>query len=332
MQGDMEVRRIQITGGSSFMITLPKSWADSVGLKKNDPVTVSPQPNGGLLIAVSGSQASEPVPKRIDADAIPDAEALYRCLIGAYIAGHNQIMVSSAGILKGSYLEAISKFTQTSIGMEIVEEEEDHILIKDLMDHSEILPQKNVRREYLLVKRMISDTFKKMDPGETESLGEMETRDTEVDRLHWLVQRQCSIHQRDIALTNRMGIDLSSVFNCVSVSKTLERMGDHAVLVSRHLRSLNGSDLDQVSSALSLIGPDIQKTVDSAIESWFGSDNMKAEQLISGKKAMAQAIEAVFSDLADNETAMMVEGSCKRISEYCTDIAESAINLSMEKI
>lgn len=38
----MDLRRIQITGGSSFMITLPKDWADSVGLKKNDTVGLQP--------------------------------------------------------------------------------------------------------------------------------------------------------------------------------------------------------------------------------------------------------------------------------------------------
>ena len=53
----MDIRRVQVTGGSSFMITLPKEWAESVGLKKNDPVMVVPQPGGGLLLSVGGVQA-----------------------------------------------------------------------------------------------------------------------------------------------------------------------------------------------------------------------------------------------------------------------------------
>ena len=53
----MDVRRVQVTGGSSFMITLPKAWADSVGLKKNDPVSVVPQQNGHRLLTDAGAQS-----------------------------------------------------------------------------------------------------------------------------------------------------------------------------------------------------------------------------------------------------------------------------------
>ena len=57
-----DIRRIQITGGSSYMITLPKEWAESSGLKKNDPVTLMPQADGSLAI----------FPNNIKGDAAPD--------------------------------------------------------------------------------------------------------------------------------------------------------------------------------------------------------------------------------------------------------------------
>ena len=47
---NVDIRRVQITGGSSFMVTLPKDWANSIGLKKNDSVSLQPQPDGSLII------------------------------------------------------------------------------------------------------------------------------------------------------------------------------------------------------------------------------------------------------------------------------------------
>jgi phosphate uptake regulator len=32
----MEIRRVQITGGSSYVITLPKEWIRTMNIKKND--------------------------------------------------------------------------------------------------------------------------------------------------------------------------------------------------------------------------------------------------------------------------------------------------------
>ena len=46
----MEIRRVQLTGRSSYAITLPKEWVKSVNIKKNDPLGVLIHSNGTLLI------------------------------------------------------------------------------------------------------------------------------------------------------------------------------------------------------------------------------------------------------------------------------------------
>lgn len=332
----VDIRRVQVTGGSSFVITLPKNWADSMNLKKNDPVMVIPQPGGGLLLTVGNApEQDNGYPTVINADAVTGPEALYRELIGAYIAGHDQIILTSSQPLRGEPLEAISKFTQTSIGMEIVEEDECRIVMKDLMDQTEVLPKKNVRREYLLVKRMISDVFQSAEDKNTSRLTSMDVRDTEVDRIHWLVQRQSSIHQMDIGLSSRMGLDLRSVTGCVAVSKTLERMGDHAVLMSRNLIKLDQErETSVVDSALSQIGMEIIDLVDGSMQAWLDSDIEKAEEYVVLSKSEATRISNLFNiaetTIAATSATSLIAGSARRIAEYCGDIAESAINTAME--
>lgn len=326
---NMETRRIQLTGGSSLMVTLPKSWTESIGLKKNDKVDLIPQAGGGLLITLNGQGVETPGTKVIDGDSITGV-ALFRCLVGAYIAGHDQISVVSKDILPGSSIQAVSRFTQTSIGMEIVEEDEDHIVMKDLMDHTEIIPKKNVRREYLLVKRMISDVMVRLGPEDLPRISGMNQRDTEVDRIHWLIQRQSSIHQLDISLCNRMGIDLRSVTNCVAVSKTLERMGDHAVLIASHLSSLGEKDLDGVSTVLGELSDSVLNLFDGTVNAWFESDWKTAEACIDAKRDILDRITELFTGLPDSDIVTNIHGSCRRFVEYCSDIAESSINLAME--
>lgn len=329
----MEIRRVQITGGSSFMITLPKSWADSMNLQKNDPVMVTPQPDGGLLISVEGPSKDEYDIAEIDADSVIDADALYRELIGAYIAGHSQISVGSGQPLKGAFLEAISKFTQTSIGMEIVEEDENRIVMKDLMDQTEVLPQKNVRREFLLVKRMVSDVFSATENNDLAHLSGMEDRDTEVDRIHWLIQRQSSIHQIDIGLNGRMGIDLRTVTGSVGVSKTLERMGDHAVLIAKHLRMLDARTMKDVGKLVSSVSSEILTLMDGSVSAWTDGNLDLAERCIRDSKNISSEVQNLFVGKSFPGMDMpmsMISGSMRRLAEYCTDICESAINVAME--
>ena len=46
----MEIRRVQMTGGSSYIITLPKEWIKLSNVKKNDQIGLSQQSDGTLLI------------------------------------------------------------------------------------------------------------------------------------------------------------------------------------------------------------------------------------------------------------------------------------------
>ena len=317
------------------MITLPKEWAESVGLKKNDPVAVIPQPGGGLLLSAGGT----PVPSAsddtvIDADKVPDALALYRQLVGAYIAGFRSITVRSEFPLRGSMLESVSRFTQTSIGMEIVEEEENRTVVKDLMDITEVVPQKNIRREYLLVKRMASDVFQAASEMDAERLSGMSDRDTEVDRIHWMVQRQSRIFQKDIGLSTGMGMDLRTVTGCVSVSKTLERIGDHTVLMARHTADLIAAGKKNDCAAIGKLGGGIIGTLDSCVRAWMDADKEDSEQCIRAATAETKIIVEEFSKLEKKEKDLALDAiavSSRRLAEYCADIAEMALNTAMEK-
>src|SRR5438552_6250433 len=46
----MEIRKIQITGGNSYVVSLPKTWVKDAGLKANDAVLVLPQADMSLLV------------------------------------------------------------------------------------------------------------------------------------------------------------------------------------------------------------------------------------------------------------------------------------------
>ena len=266
-QSSVDLRRIQITGGSSFMITLPKDWADSVGLKKNDTVGLQPQPDGSMVIYPGGEQAAiAGSTKVIDADGITDRDYLYRQLVGAYIAGHDVIELRSEGELSsmaastassGAYIaghdvielrsegelssmaaSTASSFTQTAIGLEILEESDNRIVIKDLMDQGEIKPAKSVERMKVLVRNMLNDVLEALEQRDPKLLDGMSDRDREVDRIDWLISRQVNIHQKDITISRRMGMDLCEITRCGSVSRSIERIGDHAVLLASNLKPL----------------------------------------------------------------------------------------------
>ena len=86
----MEIRRVQMTGGASFVVTLPKEWAEGQKIKKNDPVGLIVQPDGTLLVTKKITEDPIQRVKEIDSSNITDPAFLFRMLIGTYITGFHR--------------------------------------------------------------------------------------------------------------------------------------------------------------------------------------------------------------------------------------------------
>ncbi len=332
---EMDIRKIQITGGSSYMITLPKDWAEGVGLKKNDPVGLQPQSDGSLIV-YPGGKSSTPngMTRNIDVDEVTDGNLLYRMLVGAYIAGHDTIVLESGSSLPSAATSVAASFTQVAIGLEIMEESDTRIVIKDLLDRREMRPSKSVERMTVLVRNMLTDTLDGLERKDSAILGRISDRDREVDRIDWLISRQVNIHQRDVTLSRRMGMDLCEISRCSSISHSLERIGDHAVLLASNLGQLL-DDPTSLDSEILSTGRDVVRLMVDSVRTWSDKDMIAANSCIGkGESLVERALEiSEMVDALPGKSAIAAEliaGSVRRVAEYSMDIAEVAINAAME--
>jgi phosphate uptake regulator len=85
----METRKVQLTGKSTFIISLPKTWVNDTGIKARDSIGVIPQPDGTLLLSPKMIKGKLPTKKEITVDKNEEKIHLLRKLIGAYITGYN---------------------------------------------------------------------------------------------------------------------------------------------------------------------------------------------------------------------------------------------------
>lgn len=319
------------------MITLPKEWAESIGLKKNDPLGLQQQSDGSIVLYPEGKMITEKsTVKEIIADDITDREYLYRQLVGAYIAGHGCIIVKSNNHLSSIIANTVSSFVQIAIGLEIMEENDYSIVINDLMDQNEIKPLKSIMRMKVLVRNMLNDVLTALETKNVSLLDCMNDRDREVDRIDWLISRQISIYQRDITLSRKQGITLSSIGRCGVISRAIERIGDHAVLLAHNLLPLIDDTMsDTVDAEIVKTGRDVIALFSDSITTWENRDMQTANDcIIRGEELVNKAISiSKMSDELNGKTAIATEliaGSVKRVAEYSMDVAEVAINAAME--
>ena len=328
----MEIRKVQVTGGSSYVVSLPKTWVKKLNIKKNDPLGLIIQPDGTLLITKKVDEGQEERIIEIDAENIDTPAFLFRCLIGAYIAGYTIIKIKSRGVIPPFVRAVTRKFTQATIGQEVVEETNSSVTIKDLLNPVEMPFEKSIYRMYFIVKNMHKDAISILKNRDKTLAEDILSRDNDVDRLHWLIARQHNIVSRDVNLSRKMGVTAENAVNYFLVSRIIERIGDHAVRIAKNILNFIDEEIDEkIIDAIESASNHALKIFDKSIESFTERDMKLANKNIDSLTKLVSLCEKINTLALQQKGAIAISigyiaESIRRTGEYASDISECMIN------
>jgi phosphate uptake regulator len=328
----MEIRKVQLTGGSSYVITLPKEWIRSLNIKKNDPLCLMVQPDGTLLVTPETSEEKTHRLKEFLVDSIDNSTFLFRLLVGAYIMGYSIIVVKSTGRISPFIMECVTTFTQTAIGPEIIEETMNSITIKDLLNPAEMPFDKTIKRIYIILKTMHEDAITVLKEKNVTLTEEIALRDNSVDRLQWLIARQSNIVLRDVILSKRMGVTQEEATYYFLISRIMERIGDHAVRIAENVLPLIDEEIpDGVVTLIAQASSQALQIFANSMEAWTRKDIKLANETIESISSLVSQCEKIINkalDIKGKSSISMsyIAESIKRTGEYAADISELVIN------
>lgn len=332
----MEIRRVQVTGGASFVVTLPKDWAEAQKIQKNDPVGLVAQPDGTLLITKKITEEPVQRVKDIDSNAITDPAFLFRMLIGAYITGFTMIRITTNVRFPPFVRTVVRDFTQMTIGQEVVEETETTITIKDLLNPSEMPYDNTLKRMFVIIKTMHEDAVTALETHNRALAMDVIKRDMDADRLNWLIARQTNMILQNASLARKMGISPNMAMNYYMLSRIIERIGDHAVRIAEHSLPIIDVDFDRkFMNAIKKAGALSLEIFDRSIISFFNADMKEAHRNVEALTAL-ENICGEINNMVLKQDALValniayISESIRRAGEYAGDISETVINLLVD--
>ncbi|MCA6213274.1 MAG: hypothetical protein PWP49_641 [Thermococcaceae archaeon] len=303
----MEFRKIQFTGRSSYIISLPKKWVKENNLKQGDVVPIVINPDGSLMILPKEpKEVSESKELIISKDISPDMAI--RLLISAYIQGYDVIDVKFTEDMP-LYKVKIRGTIQNLPGLEIILEEPLRIISKSLLADEEVNLREIIERLASILLSMIEDLMLIGEFEKKEVLRDINGLENELDRFYFLTLRTVNkilsggSIARDDELIKR-NFDLLGVLFIV---RNIERIGDHMVRIAENF----DPDLD-----ISYLREIIQKVIDQIIQ----KDLKKIDKIMLELKARIKSIDYRKSVAMD---------SYRRILEYLENIGETIINMSL---
>lgn len=328
----MELRKIQLTGGSSYTVTLPKEWVTRSELEAGDVIGFAAQADGSLAIYPHARHADTHA--RYECEVAPDetGDATFRTIVAAYLNGFDIIVLRSKKPFTTTVRRAIRAAAKRIIGLQVIEEEPNSITLQDLMDPKEFHMDKALRRMQALARSMQEDAMRVFQEPVDDVATLFEERDDEIDSLYWMVNKQYHAILRDASYAQRAGLTASQALNYVMVARLVERTADHAMRLAEHIQALHGSEIQKKLE--NRIEKQARRAVNLFSESlhvFHRNDVAAANKIIADAEAFKHQQDAVIREslsLGGEDilhVAIALE-SAGRTAAYAADIAETAIN------
>ena len=329
-----ETRKIQKTGGSTYVVSLPKKWIQSAGLKKGDQVALSVTGDGTLIVDPRMPRESEKLVKVVDINPSTDSKALLRLLIGAYVTGYDVMEIRAKGRIPSELRKTIQDFSRRVIGPEVVEESSGLVVLQDVADHADLDMRKVVRRMHLMARNMLEESIKAAKELDRGMADEVIARDDEVDRLHWFVEKQHAMTRRNVTFAAKMKMTWLESDSMLSTAKALERIADHASRIAHSVKLLGDSRIDaETMRSLEQLSAEAISILDCSVESLFKRDSSQANSCIERTSGLREKSNAFLDEIMKKRGKVAVglafaAESIERTGGYSSDIAEIAINLA----
>jgi len=324
----METRKVQVTGGSTFTVSLPKDWATENGVSAGTTMEFYPEEDSLLLTPKSETERTR---GSLDVTNL-DGEELTRAVMTMYVSGFD-IIELEANRITTDQRRAIREATQGLVGVEVLEETGESVVIQDLLDSSELSITNAVTRMRLIAQSMLEDAVRALVTNDADVARDVVERDEDVDRLWFVVSRIFRSTLRSPRAAEELGVTREDCFDYHSSARQLERIADHAAKIGNLALDLDAID-DEVGAAFEDLHEDASTVVDLAMDALFEDDADEATRLANQARASILEIDEhtrrVDDLLRDRDPQVaqslgLVVDSLSRSADYGGNIAETAL-------
>jgi phosphate uptake regulator len=337
-----EQRKIQVTGGATYIISLPKSWATRNALKRGSSMILREEEDGTLSISPTKFGNKEKKDEAyIRSNTNDNPDTIMRTAIAAYLNGYNimHIRAQSQKTLSIKTRNHLKHFTRNYlVGTEIVTDTPNELTLQVLLNYPELTIHNALSRMSIIASSMQKEALTALNNLDQQSAKAVIETDREVNRFGLYTIRLLKLAVSNPRIVKDIG--LNSQKECIGyrlIAKAVERTADHATKMAENTLQLKEQVNDNLLEKINELSTLANTMFENSIESLFKRDFNLAESVIEKlyqahkfeKEAILLTHESNIEEIAN--IRLLIE-SVRRIAEYASDISEVVLNMTVESV
>ena len=336
-----DVRKVQFTGRSTYVLSLPKKWIEEMHVKAGDRVTLVRELDNSLSVIPIFTGVKES-PNEVTTLVLPSesGNTLRRKVVSIYLAGYNIIHLKlKSGRMNPALRDAVRELVRRNlVGTEMIADASDNITLQVLLSLPELSVNTAIRRMYLIASSMHKEAMSALAELNYELAKEVIRSDDEVDRFSLYIIRSLVMATQNGRVLREMGLKNPS--GCLSyrvTAKSIERVADHACSIADKAITLKETipmdslqKIEKMSHlALTVLG--------DSVEALLRRDYQLADKTVDTAKNIGtledDVLKAIEKDkVRDPANIKLALEDIRRTAEYASDIAEAAMNETIDEV
>jgi phosphate uptake regulator len=334
------MRSVYKLGGSTLVLSLPKSWTEAVPLKKGDKILVRMKKDGTLSL----------FPPDIDGKGLREVEIpviisnegdLERKIIAKYIDGYSLIKLKACdGLFKLHHHDVVRGIIKKLIGLNIIELTAEEVIIQSLMDPSELPIRKGLERTHSLAASMCKGALQALMTSDDLMAKNILRMRTDLDGLYYLVLRQLRSSMLRSDVLRRLNVESIDCLEYLMASQIIIHVAKFAEQILKNIVALSNFQLpNDILALINIFGKNAIDVVESSFNAFINSTMsnlsvestqslMNAETLKLNKKLAQVKEEGVPCEVMCHVTQIV--DRIERIWDQGIELAETTIYRSIQ--
>lgn len=320
-------RRVQVVGRSTFIVSLPKSWASRAGLSRGSYVYIEEMPDGSLRVTAERPREELGWMTRVVDARGSSLEDAVRDVISSYIAGYDSIVVLYDEEKEELSWKLVEVCGERLADLLVVSENPGMIVFsiarRQRAGNLAKLSSLMVRAILEITDELVESARKR----DIEKLRSLRDRDNIVDKIYFMMTKTLSkTLSGEISLAEAGVKSYVEILHLYHAAKTLERLSDHLSSASQTLAKLFSSQKELSEEALALIEETV-KIEKEMLSAFLKLDVRQAKVAAASSEALRRKLERYLAEESDADKHSIAL-DFYRVASYTLDIAEIVIDIN----
>lgn len=324
----MKERKIQLTGGSTYTVSLPKGWANDIDVEPGDTLRLYPDDRQLVL------EPARPDETLLEATvAVEDRseEELRRIILAFYTSGFTTITLSEPTGFDHSR-RIVAETARNLIGLEIIKSTDTAVTLKNLLNSTTVSVEQSTQQMQQVALSMHEDAVTALVNGDHDLAEHVSKRDEQVDRLYAMVLRHFQRALDSPTNTEEVELDRLELSDYQTTARQFERIADHAVKLADLATQFENTPPAEFLDRIEEMADRARNIVEQAAETLLTDEATEtAHDALDRRDDLIAEITDIERDLheqavPESHLIALTLDSLTRTAEYGGNIAETSLN------